>query len=109
VPLVPERIATAGASWLFLARSRASFNLRYVGRQRFDNDQANTFPRQQPSYTVADAKIEHRFTRWELAFEVRNLFDRKYFSYGTVTGPDTFSALPAPGIAAYASVAYRLD
>jgi iron complex outermembrane receptor protein len=109
VPLVPERIASAGASWLFTARSRASFNARYVGPQRFDNDQANTFLRKQPSYTVADAKIEHRFTRWELALEVRNLFNRKYFSYGTVTGPESFSALPAPGIAAYASLAYRLD
>jgi iron complex outermembrane receptor protein len=109
VPLVPERIATAGASWLFLARSRASFNLRYVGQQRFDNDQANTFPRQQPSYTVADLKLEQRLARWEFALEARNLFNRKYFSYGTVTGPNTFSALPATGLAVYASVGYRLD
>ena len=109
VPLVPEQIATAGLSWLFLARSRFNFNLRYVGRQRFDNDQANTAPRQQPSYTVADLKLEQRLARWELAFEVRNLFNRKYFSYGTATGADTFSALPASGIAAYASVGYRLD
>ncbi|HUQ25999.1 MAG TPA: TonB-dependent receptor [Burkholderiales bacterium] len=109
VPLVPERIATAGLSWLFLARSRFNFNLRYVGRQRFDNDQTNTQPRQQPSYTVADLKLEQRLARWELAFEVRNLFNRKYFSYGTATGPDSFSALPASGIAAYATVGYRLD
>jgi iron complex outermembrane recepter protein len=109
VPLVPERIATAGVSWLFLPKSRASFNVRYVGPQRFDNDQANTFPRKQPSYTVYDMKLEQRVARWDFAFEVRNLFNRKYFSYGTVTGPDTFSALPAPGLAAYASVGYRLD
>jgi len=109
VPLVPERIATAGASWLFLARSRASFNVRYVGPQRFDNDQANTFPRKQPSYTVADLKLEQRLERWELALEARNLFNRRYFSYGTVTGANTFSALPSTGLAVYASVGYRLD
>ena len=109
VPLVPERIATAGASWLFLPKSRASFNVRYVGPQRFDNDQANTFPREQPSYTVYDLKLEQRLARWDLALELRNLFNRKYFSYGTATGANTFSALPAPGFAAYATVGYRLD
>jgi iron complex outermembrane recepter protein len=109
VPLVPERLATAGVSWLFLPKSRASFNARYVGRQRFDNDQDNTHQGQQPSYTVADFKLEQRVSRWELALEVRNLFNRKYFSYGTATSATSFSALPAQGIAAYASVGYRLD
>jgi iron complex outermembrane recepter protein len=110
VPLVPEVLFTAGASWSFAARSRLNANLRHVGKQRFDNDQANTFPRQQPEYTLADAKLEHRLApRWELALEVRNLFDKRYFSYGTATGATSFSALPAPGRAAYASVAWRLD
>ena len=110
VPVVPEVLATPGASWSFAPRSRANLNVRHVGRQRFDNDQANTFPRQQPEYTLADAKLEHRLApRWELALEVRNLFDKRYFSYGTATGATSFSALPAPGRAAYASVAWRLD
>jgi iron complex outermembrane receptor protein len=109
VPLVPERIATAGMSWAFLPRTRANLNWRYVGPERFDNDQANTFPRKQPSYSVVDAKLEQRVARWDFALEARNLLNRKYFSYGTVTGPNTFSALPAPGLAVYASVGYRLD
>ena len=109
VPLVPERLATAGVSWLFLPKSRASFNARYVGRQRFDNDQDNTHQGQQPSYTVADFKLEQRLARWEVALEVRNLFNRKYFSYGTATSATSFSALPSAGIAGYVSVGYRLD
>jgi len=110
VPLVPEMLVTAGASWAFTPRSRFNLNLRHVGQQRFDNDQANTFPRQQPEYTLADAKLEQRLARrWELALEVRNLFDKRYFSYGAATGATSFSALPATGRAAYASVAWRLD
>ena len=82
----------------------------HVGEQRFDNDQANTFPRQMPEYTIADAKLEQNVgRRWQLALEVRNLFDRQYFSYATATGPNTFSALPAQTRAAYLSVAWRLD
>ena len=110
VPLVPEVLATAGASWSFMPRVRVNLNLRHVGQQRFDNDQANTFARQMPEYTLADAKVEYRFARrWEAALEVRNLFDKNYFSYGATTGPTTYSALPAATRAAYLSVAWRLD
>jgi iron complex outermembrane receptor protein len=109
VPLVPEVLATAGVSWRFADRGRFNVNARYVGSQRFDNDQANTFPRLQPTYTVVDLKLEYGVTRnVELALEVRNLLDEGYFSYGTATGPNSFSALPAPGRAGYVSVAYRL-
>ena len=112
VPLVPELLATAGAAWRFAPASRFNVNARYVGKQRFDNDQANNF-RSQPTYGLLDVKLEHRpARRWELALEVRNLFDKRYFSYGAVNDaavPTTFSALPEPGRAAYASVAWRLD
>ena len=112
VPLVPAVLATAGASWRFSPASRFNVNARYVGRERFDNDQANNF-HLQPTYGLVDVKLEHRpARRVELALEVRNLFDKRYFSYGAVNDPvmpTTFSALPEPGRAAYASVAWRLD
>lgn len=110
VPLVPESIATAGIHWSFASRSRLNVNLRYVGRQRYDNDEANTFARRQPAYGLVDAKLEHRIGRVELGLEVRNLFDKDYYSYGAVNFLGTgFSAYPAPGRAAYVSLAYRLD
>ncbi|HYL89251.1 MAG TPA: TonB-dependent receptor [Burkholderiales bacterium] len=110
VPLVPEVLATASAAWSVTPGTRFNLNMRHVGQQRFDNDQANGFPRQMPEYTIADAKLEQSVARrWQLALEVRNLFDKRYFSYAAATGPTTFSALPAPTRAAYLSVAWRLD
>ncbi len=110
VPLVPEVLATAGMAWSITSRTRLNLNARHVGQERFDNDQANTFPRQMPEYTIADAKLEQNVgRRWELALEVRNLFDKRYFSYAAATGSTTYSALPAPTRAAYLSVAWRLD
>lgn len=109
VPLVPGVLATTGVSWSYAPRSRASVNARYVGEERFDNDQANTFPRKQPAYGLVDLKIEHALARaWQVALEVRNLFDKRYFSYGTAVG-STFSALPAPGRAAYVSLAWSME
>lgn len=110
VPLVPEAIATAGAHWQFAARSRMNVNVRYVGPQRYDNDEANTFARRQPSYSLVDVKVEHAIGRASMALEVRNLLDEPYYSYGAVNFLGTgFSAYPAPGRAAYLSLAYRLD
>ena len=93
----------------FASRSVFAADLRYVGKQRFDNDQANTFARRQPDYAVADLKLEHRIERLSLALEVRNLFDKKYFSYGAWNFASSFSAFPAAGRAVYVSAAYRLE
>jgi len=110
VPLVPGMLATAGVSWNFAANGRLSASLRHIGKQRYDNDQANTFGKRQPDYTLVDLKYEHRFNLLSLAFEVRNLFDRQYYSYGILNFAGTgFSAYPAPGRAGYLSLAYRLD
>jgi iron complex outermembrane receptor protein len=112
VPLVPDVLWTGGVSWTYAARSRASLNARYVGRQRFDNDQANRFGKQ-PAYAIVDLKIEHSLARaWQVALEVRNLFNERFFSYGRVdspTAPTTFSALPEPERAAYLSVAWTMQ
>jgi len=109
VPLVPKAIASAAASWQFAPRSRANASLRWVGGQRYDNDQANTFSRLQPGYALAGFKLEHRVGRLELALELSNLFDRKYYSYGVWNFADSFSAFPAPGRALYGTLAWRLD
>lgn len=112
VPLVPKYLATAGASWTFVPRTRLSANLRFVGEQYFDNDQANTFGRRMPSYGLVDLKLEHQLQRrFDFALEVRNLLDKQYFSYGAVdpANPTSYVALPAPERAIYASLAWRLD
>jgi iron complex outermembrane receptor protein len=110
VPLVPEQLFTAGASWRITPATRFNAALRHVGPQLYDNDQANTFPRKMPRYTLMDLKLEHRIERVHLAFEVRNLFDKDYYSYGIRNGAGTsFNAFPQPGRAAYVSLAYRLD
>jgi iron complex outermembrane receptor protein len=112
VPLVPKYLTTGGASWRLAPQTRLSANLRYVGEQSFDNDQANTFGRRMPAYGLVDLKLEHALQRrWDLALEVRNLLDKHYFSYGAVdpANPASYVALPAAERALYASLAWTLD
>lgn len=108
VPLVPKATASAGVSWSFESHGKLNLNARYVGGQRFDNDQANAF-KEMPAYALLDAKLEHRIGRITLALEGRNLFDKRYFSYGVWDFGSSFSAYPQPGRELFASLAYRLD
>lgn len=108
VPLVPRVIATTGVAWSLSGQRRLNFNARYVGRQYYDNDQANAF-RRMPAYALFDLKLEQRAGRASFALELRNLFDKEYYSYGIWNGATSFAAYPQPGRALYASLAYRLD
>lgn len=107
VPLVPRHRLGFNLGWQAASDTRASFNVQYVGSQRYDNDQANLF-RQMPSYTVADVKVSHQLGAWRLAAGINNLFDEKYYSYGIVDGAYTsFNAYPEDGRNIYVSAEYR--
>lgn len=106
VPLVPRHAANAGATWLFRPDTRATVLARYVGQQRYDADEANSFPHKMPSYTVVDAKMLHDRRDWQFAATVRNLFNEKYYTYAIFTGFPTFAALPAPERSAFVSAQY---
>ncbi|MGH8616151.1 MAG: TonB-dependent receptor [Burkholderiales bacterium] len=96
VPLVPRNAANASITWRALDRLRLSGQVSYVGQQRFDSDETNTFNQMMPAYTVVDLKAVYEIKTWLLTAGIKNLFDEKYFSYGVFTGFPTFSAYPSP-------------
>lgn len=107
VPLVPRDRLALNLGWQASPMSRLGLNLTYVGRQRYDNDQANLF-RPMPAYTVADIKFSHQTGAWRLEAGVNNLFDKAYYSYGIVNGTYTsFNAYPEDRRNAYVSAEYR--
>jgi iron complex outermembrane receptor protein len=96
VPLVPETLANLRASWQFVPDTFLIGAVNYVGKQRYDNDQANLF-HDMPTYTIMDLKLSHRRGRATMSLIVNNVFDKAYYSYGIVnspTAPTTFNAYP---------------
>lgn len=89
IPLVPRQRLTLSSFWKASEKTSLSANANYVGRQYFDNDQANTFAQQMPAYTTVDMKLAHREGPWLLTAAANNLFDRQYFTYGIAS---TFTA-----------------
>ncbi len=106
VPLVPHAMANLGVSWEFLPRTRVNALANYVGQQRFDSDETNTFNAKMPGYTLVDIKLSHEYRGWSFNTGVKNLFNEKYFTYGVVTGFPTFNAYPASERAVFASAQY---
>jgi iron complex outermembrane receptor protein len=107
VPLVPKDRIGLNVGWQMMAGTRLTFNVNYVGNQRYDNDQANRF-RNIPSYALADIKLNHDIGAWRLAAGINNLFNKAYYSYGVVNGAfTTFNAYPEDRRTAYLSTEYR--
>ncbi len=107
VPMVPKDRIGLNIGWQATDDTRATFNVIYTGKQRYDNDQANRF-RRMPAYVVADLKVSHQMGPWRFAAGINNLFDKKYYSYGIVNGTYTsFSAYPEDRRNAYISAEYR--
>lgn len=107
VPLVPKERIGLILGWQLMPTTRLTANVNHVGRQRYDNDQANRF-RSMPNYTVTDVKLSHEIGLWRLAAGVNNLFDKAYYSYGIVNGTFTsFNAYPEDRRSGYLSAEYR--
>ena len=86
LPLVPRNHVNASLTWQPTTRASLTGRASYVGQQYFENDQSNTFGRTMPAYTVADLIGYYDIGQWRLGAAVYNLFDRKYFTYGVVSG-----------------------
>lgn len=98
IPLVPRESANLGAAWNILESTRLGVSLAHVGKQRYDNDQTNTFPGQMPSYETLGLQFSHRVGEATLRANVTNLLDKNYYSYAIRNGAGTsFNAYPQPG------------
>ncbi|TDI78932.1 MAG: TonB-dependent receptor [Betaproteobacteria bacterium] len=110
IPLVPRHSASATSILRITSKTRLSATINYVGKQVYDNDQANSFSQRMPDYVTVDLKFAHQIANWFLSFVVNNLFDEKYYSYGIRNGAGTsFSALPARKRNFWFTIKYQLN
>jgi iron complex outermembrane recepter protein len=98
IPLVPRHRIGAGIGFEPDAVTRLSLAASYVGKQRYDGDEANTFPYEMPAYTVVDLMATRSVGRWRLSALVNNLFNEHYYSYAL--GFFGFP-VPTPNVLAY--------
>lgn len=97
VPLVPRQLLTLNAAWRIGDGHSLAASSRYVGAQRYDNDQINSFALM-PTYSLIDLKYSYTTGNWNWGISADNLFDKRYYSYGIRNGAGTsFNAYPELG------------
>jgi iron complex outermembrane receptor protein len=106
VPLVPRHTLTAGGSWAAGPRTRLSMAVRYVGEQRYLNDEANLLGLRIPAYTTVDLKLAHQAGRWLFEAGIKNLLDEKYYTQGGADFFGTIRVFPAPERTGFVSARY---
>ena len=101
LPMVPGHRVNAGLTVPIL-RSHgtetgvalsAGLDARYVGRQWLRGDEENV-TRRLADYAVADLSLTLTWRDFELRGAVRNLFDRRYVSFGTFAENPTVTGTP---------------
>ncbi len=85
IPLVPRQRLVVTSAWKITENDTLDANAAYVGKQTFDNDQANTFGANMPAYTTVDMKFSRKAGPWLLAAAVNNLFNKRYFTYAVAS------------------------
>ncbi len=91
----------------------AALDARYVGRQWLRSDEANA-TRRLADYAVADASLALDWWDFELRVMVRNVFDRRYVSFGTFAENPTEPGRPVerwltPGLPRHVQVSLTAD
>jgi len=101
LPMVPGHRANAGVA-VSILRSHgteagvallAGVDARYVGRQWLRGDEENV-TRRLSDYALADLSLTLTWRDFELRGAVRNLFDRRAFSFGTFAENPTAPGTP---------------
>ena len=106
---MPRETANLGIAWNLSEATRLGASIAHVGKQRYDNDQANTFPGQMPSYETLGLQFSHRMRGLILRANATNLLNERYYSYAIRNGAGTsFNAYPQPGRSLLLSIEYSL-
>ena len=103
LPLAAKQVASLRAEWTPVTDHKISLGWMYVGRQYISGDFTNEHS--MPSYALLDMRYGYRVGSWDLSAVVRNLTDKKYYSYATTT--DGYSVYPDPGRSLTFTARYR--
>lgn len=83
-------------------------NLNYVNEAFMSNDSSNSFGIKIPSYKTVNLKLKKQINNLELALQVNNLFDEKYYNYAvnSTSTAGRYNVYSLPERTAYVSLSY---
>ena len=117
IPMIPRHRAKLGVDWDISSKAKIGADLLFTGAQRYAGDASNQQPLL-PAYFTVSLNGSYKITDTiELYGRIDNLFDRRYYTYGTFLNTnsifnafsDARSVTPAQPLSVYAGVRVTFD
>lgn len=108
VPLVPMHRLNGTVTYRPLVGLEVSLDGQYVGRQVLLNDEANQVAFRIQDAFVLNARASYTWKRFTWFLRGNNLTDKKYETFGILSGGDVF-LMPAAGINVLGGVTIRFE
>ncbi|MFW5426663.1 MAG: TonB-dependent receptor [Methylophagaceae bacterium] len=111
IPLIPQDTYHISVYGNLPHNIKSAISWNYVSSSYFANDGLNDFEEKIPSYQTVDLKLSKDFSGLEIAVQVNNVFNEKYFNFGvnSTATAGRFNAYPMPERTAYISASYQFD
>lgn len=111
IPDVPDHLAHAGITYRPLERLSTTFTANFVGKRFGIGDDNNVFPKVK-RYETVDWSARYGFKNVEVWVSLNNIFNTRYFVYGSSYGlfyasaPEVYYPAPGRNIAAGVKVKF---
>jgi outer membrane receptor protein involved in Fe transport len=106
IPMAPSQVASLNADWKFQAKQSIGVGLTWTSSQFYAGNFSNDATYKVPAYSLLDLRYSYHLKDVELSLSVRNLADKKYYSYGTMYSTNSFAVYPELGRTLMARVKY---
>ncbi len=107
IPMVPQQTVQIKANWIFMPEQTVSLYSTYLSEQFFAGNFNNT--NKIPSYTVTDIVYQYKVPVWEFQLQVKNVFNKDYFSYATMVYDGSIGLYPDMKRSVFAVYKYYLN
>ena len=106
IPMAPTQVASLNADWRFEAKQSIGAGWSWTSSQFYTGNFSNDAAYKVPAYSLLDVRYRYQLKDVELALSVRNLADKKYYSYGTMYSANSYAVYPELGRTFMARVKY---
>jgi iron complex outermembrane receptor protein len=97
IPMAPSQVASLNADWRFQAKQSISAGWTWTSAQFYTGNFSNDAAYKVPAYSLLDLRYRYQLKDVELSLSVRNLADKKYYSYGTMYSSNSYAVYPELG------------
>jgi outer membrane receptor protein involved in Fe transport len=104
--MAPHQVASFNADWRFKPNQAMGAGWSWTSSQFYAGNFSNDSAYKVPAYALLDLRYRYRLDAYEFSLSVRNLADKKFYSYGTMYSSNSYAIYPELGRTVMARMTY---